>query len=348
MNKGRNEISFSNELDNCTFAKTVLMLAVVIGHCFDFWTGSWFTANPAMEAPALGVIADYCNSFHIFAFAMISGYIYSFIKWEKGGYNDFGKFLSNKAKRLIIPYFFAAIVWIIPITNLYYNWSLRDNIVRFVLCTNPAQLWFLWMLFDVFIMAWLLSDVLKNDIAAIAVSFISFGIGFVGNRTFPNIFCIWTGFLYFPFFILGMKLREHKRGLIRIIPWWGYTIIHIILFAVCEYLNTMDGTILMLATKGIELVMHVAGALSAFFILQKMADGFDWKNSKFIQFFMQRSMPIYLFHQQVIYIIIYWLNGRVNPYINSMANILASFAVSIIISSILIRFKATRFLVGEK
>ena len=338
----------SIELENCTFAKTILMLIVVLGHCFDFWTGSWFTANPVYHAPILGVIADYCNSFHIFAFALISGYIFSYIKWEKNGYKDFGRFIIKKFKRLIVPYYFAAIIWIIPLTNLFYDWSIKENVVRFIFSTNPAQLWFLWMLFDVFIIAWLLSNALRNDLIAIFVAAISFGIGFVGNRLLPNVFCIWTAFLYLPFFILGMKLREHKTGVIRSIPWPVYTVVHIVLFIVCEYLNTREGATGMLLTKGVELVMHIAGALSSFFVLQAIAGKFSWKYNRTIRYFIDRAMPIYLFHQQVIYFVLFFLNGRVNPYINSIINILVTFMASILIASALIRFKVTRTLVGEK
>ena len=336
------------ELNNCTFAKTILMLVVVLGHCFDFWTGSWFTADPVFQAPILGIIADYCNSFHIFAFTLISGYIFSYIRWEKAGYKSFHQFISNKFRRLIVPYIFTAIIWIVPITNLFYDWSIEDNISRFVLCTSPAQLWFLWMLFDVFIIAWILSNVLKNDHYAIVLSLISFAIGFVVNRVLPNVFCVWTAFLYLPFFVLGMKLREHKEKGLRQIPWYVFTVTHIIIFFVCEFMSTKEGIVFLFLTKGLELVMHLAGALSAFFVLQHFANKHSWENNQTVSFLTVRSMPIYLFHQQVIYVVLFFLNGRVNPYVNSVVNIIATFLVSILIASFLIRFKATRILVGEK
>ena len=59
-------------------------------------------------------------------------------------------------------------------------------------------------------------------------------------------------------------------------------------------------------------------------------------------------MPMYLFHQQIIYFTIYWLNGKVNPYLHAGINFVAALVGSFIISSILMRWKVTRFLIGEK
>ena len=72
------------------------------------------------------------------------------------------------------------------------------------------------------------------------------------------------------------------------------------------------------------------------------------QDSKLFYFIVKQSMPIYLFHQQVIYFFIFWLNGLVNPYINASINFIGAMVVSIIISGTLMRFKLTRFLIGEK
>lgn len=59
-------------------------------------------------------------------------------------------------------------------------------------------------------------------------------------------------------------------------------------------------------------------------------------------------MAMYLFHQQIIYFTISALNGVVNPWINAGVNFVAAIAGSLIISAVLMRWKATRFLIGEK
>ena len=59
-------------------------------------------------------------------------------------------------------------------------------------------------------------------------------------------------------------------------------------------------------------------------------------------------MPMYLFHQQIIYFTIMIFNGRVNPYINSLLNFVIAIVLSFGISYFMMKFKVTRFLIGEK
>ena len=71
-------MSAKKQIENARFVKTVLMLIIILGHSFDFWTGTWFTENPALESRGIGIIATWLNSFHIFAFALVSGYLFAF------------------------------------------------------------------------------------------------------------------------------------------------------------------------------------------------------------------------------------------------------------------------------
>lgn len=336
-------------IDNCTFVKTILMLCVMIGHCMNFWNGTWFTVIiPKYSSDNLANLSIWLNSFHIYAFALVSGYLYHFLRHEKNKYSEFTPFVLAKAKRLLIPYCFCAAIWIIPITTALYSYSARDILVKYILCTSPSQLWFLWMLFWVFIMVWPLSKLLKNDIVAILISVVSWTIGLVGNMILPNVFCIWTAFTYLPYFVFGMKLREKKDWFLYRIPSGVYLVIQILLFILWQSLSSRSGAVAKILSLGLEYVVHVFGALAAFFVLQWLATKVNWKESKAFMFLSQRSMPIYLFHQQVIYFTIIWLNGKVNPYINATVNFIVAMAVSILISSILMKFKATRFLIGEK
>ena len=71
-------------LANSVFVKTILMLLVIIGHACAFWSGHWFTENPAIESRSLSVLYSWLNSFHIYAFTLVSGYIFTF-KIRGGG-----------------------------------------------------------------------------------------------------------------------------------------------------------------------------------------------------------------------------------------------------------------------
>lgn len=116
----------------------------------------------------------------------------------------------------------------------------------------------------------------------------------------PNVFCIWTAFTYLPYFILGMKLREKKDWFLYIIPGGVYLVVWISFFILRQMLSSKSGIVAKILTLGLYYVVHIFGALAAFFVLQWIATKVNWKENKVFMFLSKRSMPIYLFHQQVI------------------------------------------------
>lgn len=72
------KINDQNKLDNCTFVKTILMIFVVLYHSILFWGGgSWLENIPVIyESKSLSIFVAWLNTFHIFGFTLISGYIF--------------------------------------------------------------------------------------------------------------------------------------------------------------------------------------------------------------------------------------------------------------------------------
>ena len=255
-------------LDNCYFVKTVLMILVVFYHSILFWGGgSWLNNQPAIfKSKTLSILSVWLNTFHIYGFTLVSGYIFQYLKYEKDKYQKFLLFIVNKAKRLLVPYVFIAIIWVIPISCVLFSYTSKDIILKYVLCTGPSQLWFLWMLFDVFCFVWIISNWLKNDFIAILVSCISWLIGYVCGAHIPNIFCIWTAFNYLPFFILGMKLREKSTCFLYKLPSILFLFMQLLLFVVYQ-MTLANSAILCRLINLIALYSaHVFGALMSFFI----------------------------------------------------------------------------------
>ena len=335
------------ELANCTFVKTVLMLLVVAYHSVVFWSGNWFMANPAEQSKILAGIASWLNSFHIYGFALVSGYLFYYLRYEEGKYGQYVPFLLQKAKRLLVPYVFAAAVWAIPFSALFFPEQLSSNINTYILGTSPAQLWFLLMLFGVFLLFYPLADFVKGHQLFGAMVMIGFyGIGLLAP--IPNVFQIFHACMYLPIFWLGFKLRQWGSGWLRRIPAWLWLLAHILLFVLTRYISRIDGTIFALLRLGLEFLLHAVGALMAFAVLQQIADKVNWQNSKVFGFISKMSMPVYLFHQQVIYVFLYCLNGLLNPYIHGAVNFVGAMTVSLVISALLSKFFVTRFLIGEK
>ena len=180
MQNQNDESRSRQEAVNCTFVKTVLMITVVLYHCIVFWTGNWFTKNPAYESDILAAVAGWMKSFHIYGFTFVSGYLFYFLKYEKGKYSRFLPFAVNKMKRLLFPFAFVSVVWEIPFAVYFFRYSAADIIEKYVLGTSPNQLWFLLMLFCVFVFFHPLSDFFaKNNIGGTIVVILFYGIGFI-------------------------------------------------------------------------------------------------------------------------------------------------------------------------
>lgn len=156
-------IDKKRELENCNFVKLLLMMCVVLGHSVHFWTGDWFTIiNPVQSSDALRFISHFISGFHVYAFAMVSGYIFYYLRIEMNRYSEWKPFVINKVKRLIVPYVFVSAVYLIPVEIYLYGFDLEHITSKFVLAISPSHLWFLWMLFDVFMIAWPMSSLLAK------------------------------------------------------------------------------------------------------------------------------------------------------------------------------------------
>lgn len=336
--------SYKQVVANCTFVKTVLMVLVIVCHCASFWTGNWFTSQTVVyNSKELSLIAQWLNSFHIYGFTLVSGYLFFYLKYENYKYIQFKPFLIAKVKRLIVPYLFASTFWVVPITIYFCKFSVNDIIKKYVIACSPSQLWFLWMLFWVFIIFWLLSNVLRTNIIGFVLAMCLYSIGVLGIKYLPNMFCIWSGCQYIIYFWVGFKLREYDEKIIRNVPLIAWLALDIILF-LAERMIDPSGIIFIM----FELVLHTIGAISAFEILQYFARKIRWRESKTFQLLAKNSMPMYLVHQQVIYFTIMWFNGRVNPYVNAIINFVFAMMISLGLSIILMKHNWTRFLIGEK
>ena len=326
------------------------MLLVIAYHSCIFWSGNWFSVQKVeISARFLAFFSKWLNSFHIYGFTLVSGYLFYYLKNEKEKYQKYVPFIINKIKRLLVPYCFVAFCWVVPISFKLFEYSLADVIDRYILCTNPSQLWFLWMLFDVFFMIWPLNNIIvKNDLLAVTISLIAWSIGVVGGIYSKNVFCIWTAFKYLPFFVLGMKLREKENCILYKVPKWIYIVLQLSLIIFNRKISQVNYLWTKILAYISEYCIYIVGALLAFLILQLLATNIAWRKSKIFMNLLAKTMPMYLFHQQIIYFTIIYLNGKVNPYINAIVNFIVATILSLVMSNILMKFKWTKRLIGEK
>lgn len=337
------------ELANCNFVKTVLMIIVVSYHCLLFWTGNWFVEQPAFSSEVLVMLSQWMNSFHIYGFTLVSGYLFFYLMHEKMKYPKFVPFVFNKSKRLLVPYVFVSAVWVIPFAVYFFKYSGADILQRFALGVSPNQLWFLLMLFGVFAIFYPLSNFFKNHTVygAIAVALL-YGVGIVGQSAIPNVFQIFSACRFVLFFWLGFKMRQFGSQWLRKIPALIWLLADISLFVLLQYVKMPSGMLFTLIYMGLEFLLRIVGALMAFVVLQKLADRLMWKDSKVFGVLSKNAMPVYLFHQQIVYVFLCLLNGMLNPYIHAAVNFVGVMGVSLLLSMLMAKFRWTRFLIGEK
>ena len=348
-----------NRLKNFPFIKTVLMMTVILHHSIAFWKKDWFVFPPKISSVFLTDFGIFLSTFHVQTFTMISGYLFAYKMFSrKGIYSEFSSFFKSKAKRLLVPLLFISLFWSGPIGYLFFRWDRSTIFHNYILCEGPDQLWFILMLFDVFIIAWFLWDRVKDNcfIGWAFVLFLSV-LGKIGISYLPNYYQIWIACQYLFFFYIGIRIRQKEekgnKTIVSSVPSYIWALFHICLFVISRQnafdemiLKLFGGMIYKLYEMGVGLLLPVIGSVSAFTVLNDLADKANWNNDSFIRLYSY-SMPMYLFNQQICYFVIYWLGGM-NPYLHALIIFIITFIGSYAISAFFMKFKLTRFLIGEK
>ena len=350
-----------DDLQNCNFCKTILMLYVVLGHSAGFFGGGWFTVCPLQEQVLpLAMIAWWGGTFRVFGFTLVSGYIYYYLRYERGKYAEFVPFVKNKVKRLLVPYVAVSVLWAIPIGQVFFKDSPAGILADFGLGLNSAQLWFLLMLFGVFMIAYKLID--NNPLGGGKYVILLFLVGKIGAMALPNLFQIFTACTFFLYFWIGCVMRKYFHTLSnrQLLVWGlGFMAVNVASFCTLEHVTT-GGTIMIrtVCTTGNAIVdkiigtgmyelSKVSGAIMAFLLLNWIARHVNWNNGLFRHLSLI-SMPVYLFHQQIIWALLWNLSGSLNPYVMALVNVVVSFTLSMVMGELLMKSKYTRFLIGAK
>lgn len=151
-------------------------LLVVIGHCKYMQIVSpyggidYLKGNEALlglwSYRALNVLVALIYSFHMQLFMALSGAIF-FRKIASGKYNTLGSLLSDKWKRLMLPFFGVTFLYAVPIKLLSGYFENSTNVLRDIFCgqfliQGNTHLWFLPTLFVIFIIAYIFDAYFKK------------------------------------------------------------------------------------------------------------------------------------------------------------------------------------------
>ena len=81
------------------------MFLVVLYHSTLFYTEvDWFIGKPLYVVEYFKWFVDWSHTFRMYAFTLVAGYLYFYLRYEKDKYQYMKDFFINKLKRLIVPY----------------------------------------------------------------------------------------------------------------------------------------------------------------------------------------------------------------------------------------------------
>lgn len=214
---------------------------------------------------------------------------------------------------------------------------------------SPAQLWFLLMLFDVFVLFFPLRHLIdKSKMFYLVFPLLYFVAEYFGNAS-NNYFQFFTSLKYLSFFALGhlsYRYREvlfanSKLNLRQPVFLCFLALIHIVAYIV--YLKYIPGTRTILM-----LYLNFGGCLTAMAILFFVGEKVNPKN-KLMAILNENSFAVFLFHQQIIYFTLFYLNGLICPALHAFINFVVSLALSLAISIAIRKNRLVRmYLLGEK
>lgn len=336
------------KLINISYIKVIIMLVIVLYHSMLFFNGEWFVyQTPIFKADYLKYIANWLNTFHVQTFCMVSGFLFYYLKIEKGRYNNPIKDIKKRSKRLLIPYIFTSVFWVIPIAIYFNNYSALDIIKKFVLMESPNQLWFLIMLFLVFVFFELFSNKIRISFKNLFIIFIlSTGLGFTLQLFDINYFQISKAVQYIIYFYLGGYIYKNKdkTSIKQIVL---MLLMFILLYGICLYFNYLDIFVLNCLSKFILTIVSICEVSIIYYIITKAVEKKKLKTNNIIYKLVdENNFGIYLFHQQIIYFMIVLLNGVVHPIIQVIASFVVALIISILMTVILRKNKVTKTMFG--
>jgi len=317
------------------------MLLVVLGHSVAFWANqNWFDAlAPVYDSDILFILSKFISHFHVYAFTLISGFIFCYVKKDRRGYTSLKELIKKKSKRLLIPYVCVLFLWVIPFYVVIYKPSIKTIILRFFLGTHVNQLWFLLMLFEVFLIAWLLVTYVKKLFWGFGIAILLYFIGIFCNFYVPNCFQVWKALQFVVFFFLGYVIYEKN------IQAKSYRVVFCFFLDVAFFIVLLIIPMNRVLKEILELFSHLIGAVTAFFVLDRIVS--ICKKGVILRFIRDYSMGIYLLHQQLIWISLLIFNGKVPAISNAVINFIVGFSISTSIVFFLKKNKIGRIILGE-
>ena len=292
--------------DDYSILKTMTTLLVVLGHITVFYSST----RGAIAYPVDGlmdILMKFIYQFHMQLFVFTSGAVYG-LCIRKGKYQEFWPFVTNKAKRLLLPFLAFGLLNVTPVMvglGITTHSPVGYIVHGILLGRDTRHLWYLLTLFTMLLMTRMAKPLLDHWRWMIWILFAGAVGLFLVYPWIPSLFSLFNTARMYVFFLCGYLYDSYAGklgGLIR----KGY--LAVVLLAI----------MVALAIRGTGRITGPAASFCGIMLSLIIVRRFGgWISGRGWFAGLQRnSMGIYLFHPMFNYCI-FWLlkNAGLHPWL---------------------------------
>ncbi|GKX66103.1 acyltransferase family protein [Inconstantimicrobium mannanitabidum] len=258
--------------------KGIGILLVLLGHSFIVYPINVIDHNQTSQ-----LIHAYIYSFHMPLFFIISGFLYNVARTKQQSYKDFA---VNKAKRLLIPYFFITIVDMIPRMLLPALVNQKTDFVDAIekIVISGGFIWFIYTLFFVFMIFHLIKGIFNLSYGKYVFLAVLIMLDlFKDNIPHIELFTMNKVIFYLIFFSIGYIIKDNYDMIKNVLSKNVIVILAAIIFLLTAFRYDTN--------EVLSIIIPFLGIYIAWFICLKLKEG---KISKFLQECGQFSLQIYV------------------------------------------------------
>lgn len=328
MSEENNKIVGGTRIPELDIMKLVGIVLVVVGHVTRMFTPQGLIPQ-ADDTGIMDILTKVIYSFHMPLFVFVSGMTFALIATRRGNYHNIISFMRKKTMRLMIPYFSFAILWVLPFMVGFGFRDLKSYFINGIcLSLDSRHLWYVWMLFNVFLLVYILRIVINKVKLApyyllpISCIILIFEMRWGGKIPY---FQIDNSLVYQFWFILGYIAMIYRKYL--------NILFSILIIVVLGFIERASLLYALLGIYAIYLLSLRLTYLTRFTFINKV-------NSNIF--------GIYLFHPVIIYLFFYYLDkSEIGVLPITVSVVVISFILSFYLTE-LMRKLHLNLLIGEK
>ena len=332
--------------------RPIVIVMLVFMHSFTMFTGgAWKLPDGIHNVTAYDWLAKITFSFLLETFIFISGYL---LQAQLGRrVYDFFDFVQKKAKRLLLPS--------VMFSFAYYILFMEDKgIVNFIfsIFEGCGHMWYLpmsfWCFLGGFVLYRLNCSIRTKLLLCIALACCSGGLGFLPLR-------LNSASYYMLFFYLGMLVYEKRLIFQKITSYQiiflciSYLVAFIFLRSSMESLSLYENGNIVFKVMRIliiplcRIVYSSLGLFSFYLIVTYYLQRHPtFQSSSWLVYINSIALGIYIYHQFLLKLLYYntTLPCFLGSYVLPWVGFLLSLVMSILLSSLTIKTKIGKFLIG--